>query len=333
VASATTYRTSDPAGSASALPAGPRPVRSSSTRQRRAWRKRIEIAAFVGPALIVFLIFVIVPMVLAIHRSMYKWNGLLPMTEFIGFDNYTRALGNEVFQKALTHNLFYVVGSLVVQLPIAIGVALLLNRPMRGRPLFRLLIFAPYVVSEAVAAVLWRLILQPNAAVDKWFEAAGLGEFKQLWLADQDFVLWTMLFLLTWKYVGFAIILMLAGLQNVPKELEEAAAIDGAGWWQTQWRVTLPLLGPTIRVWIFLSMIGALQLFDMIWIVAQRGGPANASATMATYMINDAFYRQQFGYAHAVSVIMFSICFVVAILYQRLVLRRDLEGALTRGVN
>jgi raffinose/stachyose/melibiose transport system permease protein len=179
---------------------------------------------------------------------------------------------------------------------------------------------------------MWLLLLQPNAAFDRWFDAFGLTRFKQAWLGDPEFILWTMLGVLTWKYVGFAIILLLAGLQSIPRELEEAAAVDGAGWWQTQWRVTIPLLGPTIRIWIFLSMIGALQLFDMVWIVALKGGPANGSATMATHMINDGFNSFLYGYANAVAVLMFSISFIVAIVYQRVVLRRDIEGSLTRGV-
>jgi raffinose/stachyose/melibiose transport system permease protein len=162
-------------------------------------------------------------------------------------------------------------------------------------------------------------------------ESAGLSSWVPLWLADQDMVLWTLLLILTWKYIGFAIILFLAGLQNVPDELHEAAAIDGATWWQAQRSITIPLLGPTIRIWIFLSMIGSLQLFDLVWIVT-GGGPANSSATMATYMINVGFYRSQFGYGSAIAVILFAISFVAAIIYQRFVLRRDTEGALTGRV-
>ena len=144
-----------------------------------------------------------------------------------------------------------------------------------------------------------------------------------------DVVIWTLLFILTWKYVGFAIILFLAGLSNVPDELTEAAAIDGASWWQIQRHVTIPLLGPTIRIWMFLSMIGSLQVFDVIWVIvrARRSGRSAPSNTMATYMVDNGFFARLWGYGNAVAVILFVISFVAALLFQRFVLRRDIEGA------
>jgi raffinose/stachyose/melibiose transport system permease protein len=149
-----------------------------------------------------------------------------------------------------------------------------------------------------------------------------------LWLANPSIVLSSVFFVVSWKYFGFHMILMLAGLQQIPDELEDAAAIDGASWWQTFRYVTLPLLGPTVRVSAFLSIIGSLQLFDLVWVMT-GGGPINASNTMATYMIDWGFRRSQFGYASAVSVIVFGLSLPVAIGYQRWVLRRDIEGALT----
>jgi raffinose/stachyose/melibiose transport system permease protein len=126
-------------------------------------------------------------------------------------------------------------------------------------------------------------------------------------------------------------IIDLAGLQQIPRELEEAALIDGARRWEVFRYVTLPLLGPTIRIWIFLSMIGSLQLFDLVWIMT-AGGPANASSTMATYLVDRGVNRYEWGYGSACSVILFVICFVFALLYQRFALRRDTEGAMTRAV-
>jgi len=144
-------------------------------------------------------------------------------------------------------------------------------------------------------------------------------------------VLYTLFVVITWKYIGFGIILLLAGLQGVPPELHEAAAIDGATPWQVMRRVTLPLLGPTIRIWIFLSVIGSLQLFDVVWIMTE-GGPANASSTMLTYLYFNGVQRVQFGYGATVSVVLFVISFLFALAYQRFALRRDTAGALTRAV-
>ncbi len=299
------------------------------TRRGRSMRKRLEIAAFVGPALLLYAAFVLLPMGMAGYYGFFDWNGLGPLDDFVGFDNYRQALGDQVFRGALQHNVILIVLSLLIQLPVGLGLALLLNRRMRGRSALRMIMFAPYVLSEVIAAVTWLLILQPDGLMDALFTAVGLGDLVQLWLADRDIVLYTMFLVITWKYIGFAIILFLAGLQGVPRELYEAAAIDGAPAWKQVRYITLPLLGPTIRIWIFLSIIGSLQLFDLVWIMT-LGGPANASNTMATYIIEHGFRRSQFGYGNAVAMILFIISFVVALLYQRFVLRRDTEGAMTR---
>jgi raffinose/stachyose/melibiose transport system permease protein len=310
-----------------AVSAGPAPAR----RRKSRIGKRLEIGLFVGPALIVYVSFVLLPVALAAVYSLFNWNGLGPLDRFIGIDNYTRLIADPVFIGAITNNLLIVGLSLIIQGPIAIGIALLLNRKLRGRTFFRVIIFIPYVLSEVIAGLSWKLLLQPDGPFDTLLSAIGLGGLKQLWLADGNVAIWTVFGILTWKYVGFAIILFLAGLQGVPAELEEAGRIDGASWWQIQRHITLPLLAPTIRIWAFLSIIGSLQLFDMVWVVT-GGGPAGATMTMATYMVQFGFQRNQFGYGSAVAVILFIVSLVFALLYQRFILRRDLEGSLTRGV-
>jgi raffinose/stachyose/melibiose transport system permease protein len=298
---------------------------------RSSARRRGEIALFLGPALLLYAAFVIVPMLLAGYYSLFNWNGLGPLDRFIGLDNYTRALGDPVFQAAVGHNAFIVVASIVVQLPLALGLALLLNRKLRGRAILRMVLFAPYVLSEVVTAVAWQLILQPTGPVNSLLEGVGLDGWAQLWLADRDLVIYSLFIVITWKYLGFGIVLFLAGLQGVPAELLEAATVDGASAWQRTRHVVLPLLGPTIRIWIFLSVIGALQLFDLVWIMT-KGGPSNASVTMATFLIDRGFERSQVGYGSAAAVLLFVISFAFALLYQRFVLKRDTEGALTRRV-
>ncbi|MEU4251399.1 sugar ABC transporter permease [Amycolatopsis sp. NPDC026612] len=303
----------------------------SARKHRPGRRKRLELALLLGPALLLFTGFVLVPIGIAAYYSVFNWKGFGPLDDFVGFKNYADAFGGKVFQSAIVHNLIIAGLSIVVQLPLSIGLALLLNRKLRGRAVLRALVFAPYVLSEAITAVIWALMLQPNGFADQTLRGAGLGGLVHNWLADPGIVLYTMFAVITWKYVGFGIILLLAGLQGVPAELREAAALDGASAWQTTRHVVLPLLGPTIRIWIFLSVIGSLQLFDVVWIMTQ-GGPANASTTMATYLIDHGFKRYEFGFGSAVAVILFVICFVFALLYQRFALRRDTQGALTRMV-
>jgi raffinose/stachyose/melibiose transport system permease protein len=153
----------------------------------------------------------------------------------------------------------------------------------------------------------------------------GIPTPKQGFLGTPDIALITVFVVLTWKYLGLAVLLFLAGLQGVPDELYEAAQLDGASWWQVQRRIAVPLLAPTIRTWCFLSMIGSLQLFDMVWILT-GGGPANATTTMATYLISQGTQRSNFGIAGAASVVLFLIGFVMAVAYQFLVLRRDTKA-------
>jgi raffinose/stachyose/melibiose transport system permease protein len=292
-------------------------------------RKRWELVLLLGPALVLFLGFVLTPIGIAVYYSLYDWTGFGSLSQFTGLQNYELVLTGAVFQHSVIHNLIIAALSLIIQLPLSIGLALLLNRKLRGRAVLRLVVFAPYVLSEATTAVIWLLMLQPGGFVDQVLRAVGLGGLIHLWLANTGIVLYTLFVVITWKFIGFGIILLLAGLQGIPAELREAAALDGAGAWQATRHITLPLLGPTIRIWIFLSVIGSLQLFDLVWIMT-LGGPANASSTMATYLIDHGFKRYEFGYGSAVAVLLFVICFVFALLYQRFALRRDTDGALTR---
>lgn len=295
------------------------------TRKRRRWP---VILAFLSPALFLYGAFVMLPILQGMRFSLYDWNGLEPLTDFVGLDNFTAAFQDPSFRGALTHNGIILILSLLVQLPFAMFLAVLLDQRIRGRAMMRMMFFAPYVLSEVVTAVVWRQIMRPNGMLNATLSGVTGDEVQVLWLANPDIVLYSVFFVVSWKYFGFHMILMLAGLQQVPDELEEAASIDGASWWQTFRYITLPLLGPTVRVSIFLSMIGSLQLFDLVWVMT-GGGPVNASNTMATYMIDWGFRRSQFGYASAVSVIVFGLSLLVALAYQRWVLSRDIEGSLT----
>jgi raffinose/stachyose/melibiose transport system permease protein len=308
----------------------PAPVAGRNGRRRGrhgGGRRTLELVLLCGPALALFALFVLVPIVLAGYHSLFNWNGFGPRT-FNGLTNYKLAIDDPVFRSSILHNVIIAGLSVAIQLPISIGLALLLNRRMRGQAVMRLLIFAPYVVSEAIGAVVWLLILQPDGFADQFMRAVGLGSAVQLWLGDPHIVLYTMFAVITWKYIGFGIILLLAGLQGIPPELGEAAAIDGASAWQQLRTITLPLLAPTIRIWVFLSVVGSLQLFDLVWIMT-AGGPANASSTMVTYLIHNGFNSFEFGFGSAVAVILFVVCFAFALVYQRVAMRRDTGGALT----
>ena len=288
----------------------------------------VTIGMFLLPALALYVVFVLLPVVQAAYYSLFKWNGLTPLTDFVGLKNYQTAVSSDSFTTSVSNNLLIIVLSLVVQITFSLSLAVLLNRRFRGRAAFRLIFFLPYVLSEAVTGVVFTLLLQPGALIDSSLTSVGLGGLVQDWLGDSSIVMLTLFVIISWKYFGFHMILLLAGLQGIPREIEEAALIDGAGRWQAFRRISLPLLGPTLRVSVFLSMIGALQLFDMVWVMT-GGGPITASSTMAIAMFKAGFKSTQMGYGSALAVILFLFGLALALAYQRFVLRRDIEGAIT----
>ena len=319
-------------GDAAAQPASPAAPRAAARRRGRA-KLRLEIALLSGPPILMFLAFVIFPVVLAAFYGFYRWHGYGAPTDWVGLNNYKLILTDPAFQQVLWHNFLIMVLSLVIQGPVAIVLALLLNQKIRGRSIIRVLIFVPFVISEVIVGTGWSLMLQSNGAVNDLLQHIGLGFLQADWLASPKLAIWTLMGIISWKYIGFAVILMLAGLQSIPEELFEAAAIDGASYWQIQRSITLPLLGPTVRIWGLLSIIGSLQLFDLVYIIwGQYVSGTAGTSTMAIYMVAQGRNAGNYGYGSAVAVVMFLISLIVAVIYQRFVLRRDLRGAVTEGV-
>lgn len=183
-------------------------------------RRNVEIFVLSAPAILLFVCFVILPIVLGAYYGFYQWKGYgLPSKtgKFVGLQNYITALKDPAFQAAILHTFEVVIGSLVIQAPLAILFALLLNQKFKGRGLIRTLIFVPYVVSEVIVGTGWSLLLQKKGAINEIL--ANFGINGPDWLADPKIAIWTLLLLISWKYVGFAVILMLAGMQSIPEEL------------------------------------------------------------------------------------------------------------------
>jgi raffinose/stachyose/melibiose transport system permease protein len=288
-------------------------------------RERIvTIVAFLLPAAVIYLLLVLFPVVLAAHHGFYKWNGLGPLTDFVGVNNYIRILSDDIFHKAVWHNLVFIALSLLIQLPLSLFCAILVGRQLRGRAVFRMIFFLPFVLSEVVTGLIWSFIYHARGGLLNWLLSFVFPTWQPpSWLGTPNMlVLLSIFVVITWKYFGYHMILYVAGLQNIPAELEEAAQIDGASAWQTIRHIIIPLLGPTIRLTVYLSVLGSIQIFDLVWVMTQ-GGPANASNTMATYMYQFGFLRSQLGYGSSIAVIMFLICFSFSLFYQRWVMRRD----------
>ncbi len=299
----------------------PRPTRNA-TRLRP--ERIATIIGFTLPAILLYSALVLWPILQAVRYSLYKWNGLGPLQDFIGAGNYVRAIGDSVFRGAFSHNLILIVLSLLIQLPLSLGCALLVGRHLRGRSVFRMIYFLPFILSEVITGLIWSFIYHPRAGLLNWFLAQIFPNFNPpSWLGTPNIlVLFSLFVVITWKYFGYHMILYVAGLQNIPAEIEEAARMDGANQWQVIRNIIIPLLGPTIRLTIYLSVLGSLQFFDLIWIMT-TGGPAGASHTMATYLYQYGFIRFSLSYGSGVAVIMFVMCFSFSLLYQRYVMRRD----------
>lgn len=222
---------------------------------------------------------------------------------------------------SLKNNFYIIALSLFVQLPFALLVALMISDKIKGATFFRTIFFLPYILAEIVAGLIWAYIYDGNyglvAAIWGFF-----GIDPIFMVGDKDLALIAILIVIFWKYFGIHMMIYIAGLQAISKEVLEAAKVDGAGPFTTAWRIKIPILLPTIRLSVFLSILGSLQLFDIIMPLT-GGGPSNVTHSMVTYLYYFGVMRMKFGFGSAVGVIIFLICFTIAIAYQRTLMRND----------
>jgi raffinose/stachyose/melibiose transport system permease protein len=305
------------------------PTSGERAGSRRQARDSVTIILFLLPAFVFFLVFLVYPIVRSAYFSLFNWNGLGPATKFVGLDNYVRILSDQVFRKAVLNGILIVVLSVAIQLPFALALAIMVGRDLRGRAFFRTIFFLPYVLSEVITAIIWMSLLSPDPSRGLVNALLVLipGIHAQAFLSDLRLVMISIFVVLTWKYFGLYTLLFTAGLQNIPKEIEDAARIDGASGWQVIRHITVPLLTGTILTCVYLSVLGSLTQFNLVWIMT-RGGPVNASEVMATYMYRYAFVRFWLGYGSAVALVMLSICLVFSIVYLRLARQPDYLGSM-----
>jgi raffinose/stachyose/melibiose transport system permease protein len=286
-------------------------------------KKALFIFLFLLPALVLFLTFVVYPIFRSIYFSTFDWNGLGPAINNIRLGNYKRIFTDDVFLKAMFNVLIIIVLSLSVQLPFALILSVMVGRDLPGRGLFRTLFFLPYVISEVNTAIMWTLLFNANPERGLLNAIVVLLGFEPIgWLADSKIVLMSLFIVLTWKFFGFHMLLFLTGLQNIPQEIEEAARMDGANGIQNFFYITLPLMSSTIKTSVYMSVLGSIQQFTIIWVMT-GGGPVNASETMATYMYRYGIVRHQLGYGSAVAIIMFIFCLIFSLLYRALTYKPD----------
>jgi len=286
----------------------------------------LTIGLFIIPGAIIYTLFLIMPIIQAGYYSLFDWNGLGPVTDFIGLGNYQRAFQHNVFQSSIINSLIIMSLSLMIQLPLAITLAWMVGGKLPGRASFRSIFFMPYVFSEVITAIIWSFVYHPNGGLVNTMLTTLIPGFQtQGWLANRDTALIAVFFVITWKCFCPHMILSMAGLQSINGEIEESARIDGANELQVLRYITLPMLAPTIRLTIYLSVLGSLNQFVLIWVLT-AGGPANATQVMASYMYRFGIKSFNLGFGSAVAVIIFAVSLIFSIGYQRSVMRRDYVG-------
>lgn len=265
-----------------------------------------KFAIIIGllPALLLYVVFAIYPILQSFYYSLMEWNGFSEMT-FIGLDNFKKLFQDSLFWNSVKNNIYVVIASVLGQIPIALFIALLLNRKLKGVRIFRTIGFLPVVLSTVVISLTWSLIYNSkNGMLNELLRTVGLDGFAQNWLGDPKWTMIAVLVTVIWQFVGLYLIIFLAALQNVPEEVLEAAKIDGASEWATTWKITIPMIWDTVIVAVILCISGSLKTFDLIYVMT-NGGPAHSTDVMALYMFNETFSNLNYGYGSAVSVFIF----------------------------
>lgn len=253
-----------------------------------------------------------------------NWTGLGDW-EFIGFDNFVRIFKDPTLLGSVWNTLFLAFGSVILTNVFGLGFALAINRTLKSRYILRTLLFLPVVLSPLAVAYIWKFIFQFNGPLNGFLAIVGLGDLQKVWLADPTWSIWAILFTVVWQQTGFVMVIYLAGLASVPVEIEEAAALDGAGLWHRFVHVTVPAIRPSIAIASTLGIIQGLRIFDQIFALT-AGGPAGATETLATQVYKQAFSLGQFGFGSSLALVLTLIILVFAILQQYATRDRDAVG-------
>lgn len=287
--------------------------------RRKSWLMRLKRTwtwyLFLAPNLIMFLIFNLFVWGFLIYLSFHSWD-LIGSRRFIGLDNYQRMLTDPIFATALKNTTQYTLMFVAPVTAISLAIAMLANQPIRGMYFFRAAYYLPVVTSIAVLAIIWRFMLIPRADGPLNYLIGQLGIPPQEWLINLRLAMPSVVGMQIWSTMGYYMILWLAGLQNIPDELYDAGKIDGAGRWALFRHITLPMLRPTTIFIIMIATIGAFQMFGAVYILT-GGGPVHSTTTVVYYVWQSAFSRYRMGYAASMSLVLFALIFIVALVQRK----------------
>ncbi|MYF99871.1 sugar ABC transporter permease [Candidatus Poribacteria bacterium] len=277
------------------------------------WHQQQRIAPylFIAPFYILFIVFMGYPLISSLVMSFYEMRGFQSRI-FVGFANFIDLFRDPIFWKSLWNTTYFALGTLILQLPLALFLAILLNsKVVKGRNILRLAFFVPVLVAGVFIAIIFNLIFDQRAGlINNEFLIFG----KEIgWLSEEKFVMPAVILTGVWQWAGFNMIFFLAGLQGIRQELYEAAAVDGANWWQLFIHITLPSLRPVIAFVFVVSMIGSFQLFDLPFILTNGGEPADAGSTIVMYLYKNGFQFMRLGYAATIGWVLFIIIAIISI--------------------
>ncbi|KQW75651.1 sugar ABC transporter permease [Devosia sp. Root413D1] len=292
-----------------------------AVRRRRYMDRKslVPLLIFLPPSLILFTVFVVLPMVDAGTFSFFEWNGYGPITNFVGFENYADVINHRNFGTAVRNSLIVVAVSLLIQLPLAMWCAIALSERSVSINILRTIFFLPFMLAEVAAGLIWKFVYDGNYGLLPILGDA-LGTKMPFVLADKFWVIPAIMLVITWKYFGFHMMIFIAGLQSIPNEVVEAARLDGVKKWQIVRHIKIPMIRSAIVVSVFFAITGALQLFDII-IPLTNGGPSHSSHTIVTFLYQFGILRMKLGFGGAVSVLLFIACVIVALAYRRILFR------------
>ena len=282
---------------------------------QRGWRFRLIVALFLAPSLVPLVLFLVLPMISSIALSFLSWD-LLTSPRWVGLANYRGLLHDGEFHSALFHTLYFVAGYLPLVFCGGLLLALALNQQLKGVAWLRTLYFLPVVTSWVVVSLVWKWLLNPQYGIVNRL-LSFVGVHGPGWWLDPGWAMPSIIFASAWKDLGFTMVIFLAGLQAIPHEYYEAAALDGAGRWSRFRNITLPLLSPASFFVVVISLINNIQVFDQVWVMTQ-GGPAGSTTVVVQQIVQNAFSYGRMGYAAAMSWVLFAIILVVTAVQLRL---------------
>jgi raffinose/stachyose/melibiose transport system permease protein len=305
----------------------PQGVGRHAGRVRRRGRARGSVTRiplfWAAPAMIFVVAFVYICFFAGSWYAFTDWNGLAASANWVGLENFINILRNDGSRAALAHTVEITAVFVILVNAVGLVLALALNRTLKSRNYLRALFFAPVILSPLAVSYIWQFIFSFNGPLNGFLGALNLDSWQRDWLGDPNWALWTIVVVFVWQFAGLTMAFYLAGLQNVPEEIDEAAAVDGASTWYRLRRITLPLLAPSMTVSVTLMTILGLRVFDQVMALTS-GGPAGATETLATEVYRAGFVFGRFGYSAAFA-LMLTVLVVAVSLVQLFVLRRREE--------